>query len=471
MRNKLPFEDVFKNKMNDLPTGNEDAGWQKMKELLEEKDKRKPFVWLNLYTICGCILIIAAGIWLISSHTLTNNQKNVSVKKAGENQNEQKPQEKAGETFTSDQPAGDENGKTKSKGVGPNTSTGDKQSSERPVYNNNSKAAGKNKLTAISQRYPDKKASGNNIDVSAGKGTDSSSGRNHDDITPSALINSNSSFQHRNDSARDVTGVTSRFPENDSAAATMNTLSNLQPSSNADSTFSKNQTKSLLKPKTKSFIEAGIQVKQQIPLAGQKIIPYNYNGEKKLISDYIPAVFVKFQKGDHWFLKGEFSYGTSYYIKQFAYSQKTTADYQASMVSIVRSNLQKVYYTQLPVSFNYYIKPTWSLGAGLSYGWFRGAIAEQETTVRDFVAGTQKISNQNIYFKSFTDSFLYKSTSSFFFQTGYASKRWSFTLQYSQNLQPFVKYTLPDGTIDSKRNASLNVLIGYSFFQNGLSKK
>ena len=90
MSNKLPFEDEFKNKMNDLPTGDEDASWQKMKQLLEQKDRRKPFAWLNFYTIgAGAIILACFCFWMIHYNNNSNKvqKNNVAAEKKSSSKN------------------------------------------------------------------------------------------------------------------------------------------------------------------------------------------------------------------------------------------------------------------------------------------------------------------------------------------------------------------------------------------------
>lgn len=463
MNKKLPFEDLFKKKIDELPTGNEDAAWQKMKKLLDDKDRRKPFVWLNLYTVCGCIILVTLFSIYIS---LSNNiSKGKSISEAEQNSktgNDQKQQIKKSQTSGSQQSNKTDNIKPDAKES--NTTLIDRGTNDQTVLDkslnnlNKKEPAIKHQDSSYTNSTTNKKTLELNGENSASLNSKNNQINLHipDESNSSGLnnlVDSNKNPQ-----------ILATTNKNDTAIQTIS-LNSLKQFSNVDSDGNKNKANILFKPKKQFFIEAGIQIKQQIPLAGQKLVAYNYKGDKKLIGDYAPSVFMKFQKNNSWFFKSEFNCATPYSVKQFAYDQKTVADYGASTISIIKNSLQKVYYNQIPVSFNYYIKPAWSVGVGLSYNWFLGAVSEQETILNDFKSGTQTMSKQNIYFKDFTDSFLYKSTSSLFFQTGYSLKRWSFALQFSKNLQPFLKYTLPDGTIADKRNASLNLLIGYSFYK------
>ena len=163
--------------------------------------------------------------------------------------------------------------------------------------------------------------------------------------------------------------------KNDSANA-LTVANNLLQSKNVDTGVGKNQVRILFKPQKHFSFEAGIQLKQQIPLSGQKVTAYNYNGNKNLFGDYIPSLFIKFEKDKRWFLQGEFSYAVPYFVKQFSYSRQTKADYAMGTITVTTAALKKTYYDELPLSFNYYMKSHWYIGAGVLYGWFHGAVAE-----------------------------------------------------------------------------------------------
>ncbi|MEO8710667.1 MAG: hypothetical protein ABI405_01020 [Parafilimonas sp.] len=466
MSDKLPFEDAFKNKMDDLPAGDEDAAWQKMKELLEEKDKRKPFAWLNIYTICSSIIILVAfSIWISLSgiggkqKTISKTENNSVSKKNTFNNKQMKSNETPDETnkISAQKNKADTFSKQMNSEV---TELNTIHNRHISLYQNKklknfkkqlSVEANKNFTEDTNTALVDKKDNNNAISITS---IDSLQNINADKvvITKSDTVNK---------SAEPSLSATAKIDSAKNETAAANTL---MQSLNSDTSSIKKQLPISLKQKH-FFVEAGIQLKQQIPIGGQKIIAYNYSGDKQLFKDYIPSFFIRFEKGKQWFLQAEFSYATPNLIKQFSYSRQTKADYSLSTVTVITASLQKNYYSKIPLSFNYYVKPHWSIGTGIIYNWFHGAVAEQETTTNDIKAGTFNTVKTMMPFKNFTDSFLYKNQASLLLQTGYSLKRWSFILRYEKGIQPYIKYTLPDGTIESRKISSLELNIGYRFIK------
>ncbi len=245
----------------------------------------------------------------------------------------------------------------------------------------------------------------------------------------------------------------------------------LQKVIHSDSSKIAVKTNITIKKHKSIFIDGGIQLQQQIPLGTQKVTAYNYNGNKNRLLDYIPSLYIRLEKQEQWFLQAEFDYASPYNVNKIVYSQHTQTNYTYSTITTINNRLQKVFYSQLPVSFHYYIQPHWTVGAGVAYNWFRGAVMQQTTDVQNFQPHTQTLSHQMIPVKNYTDSFLYKTKTSLLLQTNYVNKRWTVGLRYWQDVQPFIKYTLPDGTIDNKRSSSLQLLVNYRLFRETLKLK
>ena len=128
--------------------------------------------------------------------------------------------------------------------------------------------------------------------------------------------------------------------------------------------------------------------------------------------------------------------------------------------------LKKTYYHQLPVSFNYFLVSNLSVGIGGMYSHFYGAVTEKEITT--FNTQTQAVSSikQIIPVKHFTDSFLYKTQVHALLQADYHWKKFSFGLRYTKDIQPYIKYTRPDGTIDEEKNQSLQFILRYRLWNS-----
>ena len=464
MSKKLPFEDAFKKKMNDLPTGNEDAAWQKMKELLERKDRRKPFAWLNIYTICSCIIIIAGlCIWMILFSSHQNNiskTENILVNK--KNTSDSK---KLNESFAL------KSDKTNLSTQKNNTDTISKQTTIVELNLKNNKHISVNENNELKNFYKPSSAQTNLKDYRA-TSTQNLVNKNDNAISTNDIdslqnLNNNNQNINNNNLVKEKIEPSSSSIEKNDSVKNETIANNLKQPSSFDTAAIKKQIPISFKRK-QFFLEAGIQLKQQIPLTGQKLTAYNYSGDKGLFKDYIPSVFIKFEKDRQWFLQGEFGYATPNLVKQFSYSKQSKADYSLSTVTVTTTSLQKTYYDEVPLSFNYYVQPHWSIGTGFIYGWFHGAVAEQEITTNDIKAGSLITTKIIMPFKNFTDSFLYKNQASLLLQTGYSLKRWSFILRYEKGIQPYIKYTLPNGIIESRRNSSIELNIGYRFIKKPL---
>jgi hypothetical protein len=214
------------------------------------------------------------------------------------------------------------------------------------------------------------------------------------------------------------------------------------------------------------FFTAGIGEQQQIPIAGQTSVPYSHYGRKSSLSDYIPSVYIRLQKKKKWFIQGEFRYGAAQSVKEFSYSRQTKLDTMGINLTTTTMRLKKTYYHQLPLSFNYYLTPNLSIGAGSMYSRFYGAITEQEIKTENIPTQTITVIKEIIPIKHFTDSFLYKTQMHLLLQASYQWRKFTFDLRYTKDIQPYIKFTKPDGTIDEEKNQSLQFFIRYRLWRS-----
>ena len=221
------------------------------------------------------------------------------------------------------------------------------------------------------------------------------------------------------------------------------------------------------KPKSRKalVVSAGAGMQQQIPLGQQKSVPYNYYGRKSSFYDYIPSVYVRLEKEKKWFIQGEFRYGAPQSLKEFSYSRQTKLD-TALSITTTTHRLKKTYYHQFPLSFNYYILPNWSVGAGGIYSRFSGAVTEREVINKNTQTQVETVSREIVNIRHFTDSFLYKTQVHFLFQTEYHWNRLTFGLRFTSDVQPFIKYTRPDGQVNVEKNQTLQMLVRFRIWQS-----
>ena len=220
-------------------------------------------------------------------------------------------------------------------------------------------------------------------------------------------------------------------------------------------------------PNKKTYVfSAGLGLQQQIPFAGQSSVPYNYYGRKSSLSDYIPSIYARFEKKDKWFIMGEFRFGAPQSLKEFSFSRQTKFDTTSNLLTTTTMKLKKTYYHQLPLSFNYYVKPGWSVGAGAIYSRFYGAVTEREINNLDVQTQTATVTKQIARVQHFTDSFLYKTQLHFLLQTDVQWKRFNVGLRYTKDLQPYIRYTQPDGRINEEKNASFQLILRYRLWDS-----
>jgi len=223
------------------------------------------------------------------------------------------------------------------------------------------------------------------------------------------------------------------------------------------------KTDSSQEKKSAFLFSAGIGLQQAIAINGQQSTSYNYNGKKGSLSDRIPSVYFRIQKGK-WFAQTEFQYSVPQPVKPFSFSQKTTFDVSSLNLNKEQFSIQKLYYHQLPVSINYFVLPNWSIGAGGMYNVLAGAVTEQEINRENVLTGDVAASRNVAPVKGYKDSFLYKTTAGIIYQTDYHWKRFALGLRFTQNLQPFIKYTKPDGQIVDERNKVLQAILRFRLF-------
>jgi hypothetical protein len=222
--------------------------------------------------------------------------------------------------------------------------------------------------------------------------------------------------------------------------------------------------------KKSTFFSAGIAVHQLIPVAGQQTSPYNSLGRKGTLLDYIPSVYVRFNKEGKWFIQAEFRYGVPQYTKKILYDQTVVPDTGANpRFFITTSNrLQKTYYHQLPVSFNYFIKPGWSIGGGLIWNRFSTAITDREQIKHNNITSTDSVIVKGIVKEKLNDtaSIFAKSYFQAMFETQYQWKRFSIGARYSLGLEPFIRFTLPNGLPQQERNQSVQIFLRYQLWRS-----
>jgi cytoskeletal protein RodZ len=445
MRKHFPYEEMDDN-FNDLPLPDEEVAWQKMKELLnqDEKDKRR-VIPLLFRTLVGWTILLLVGVtvaWLLIRPGKTVSVKNKTKDASSASKTPQKESRKenpGNDTVASTKsPENDANRKTviisKQDKADVNVKTlpvneVKKKISQRSVdkINQVNQTQLQESISGIDRVRPERKTRVNNITTSP------NSIRDKSNLSITAAPNQ-----------RLISAATFERSQNDYLA----------------------DSKKIARRPEVLFVTAGLGLQQQIPIAGQSVVSYNYYGTNSALPDYVPHIFAQLQKTNKWFLEADFRFGVAQAVNEFPYSQKTTYDSATMNVSVTTMRLMKTYYHEISSSFNYFLFHNIFFGAGGMYSHFHGAITEQETSTTNVVTLASNSVKEIIPVKHFTDSFLYKNQWRILMQLGYQWRKFSVSLRYTTDLQPYIKYTRPDGTVTEEKNQSLQFLLRYRLWQS-----
>jgi hypothetical protein len=218
------------------------------------------------------------------------------------------------------------------------------------------------------------------------------------------------------------------------------------------------------KKKIEIYWAAGLSFQQPLNLDCHCLYPSDNYTNTTEVSDFLPSVYIRFYHAKKWFIQTEFKYAAPQYIDEFMYKSKI----QNSPFDFVATSyvLKKVYYHQLPVSFNYFVLHNWSVGLGVRYNIFSSEVSQEDIRKKKYELSDSLISSTVI--KNKKDSSL--STENYFqalIETEYKWKRFSVGVNYAIGLQSYIKYTDPFSSLPAqKNNNSLNVFIRYELWKS-----
>ncbi len=238
---------------------------------------------------------------------------------------------------------------------------------------------------------------------------------------------------------------------------------------NNDSAIEKTTTNS--SDKRQIYFAAGIGLYQQLPVSGQKLVPYNSLGRKGNLADYIPSVYFRMYKDRRWFIQSEFRYGAPQNTKEIIYKQQKQIDTFTQTTITTATKVKKTYYHQLPLSFNYIILPGLSVGGGVTWNKFSSAVLDNEFKVTNNVTQQDSIKVNTVSYSRKADSNFVTSYFQALFETQYEWKRLSIGARYSFGLEPYIKFQLPGGQKQEEKNSSLQIFIRYNLWESRKDKK
>ncbi|MEJ7627799.1 MAG: hypothetical protein WKF35_13120 [Ferruginibacter sp.] len=474
--NKNKKDNEINKQFDELPLPDIDASWQKMETLLNKDKSEKPIVPLFLSSCAGwglLVLVLSMATWFILQPekvrkpiTTTNQTKN-NVKLMDAPKEKKVAGDYDKQMNISNKIAGNASEETKLKTTVSQSAGAEKNSKNitLPFDENKSKltttlqetnnyASNKRKTTAKSKSKVSKM-------VAAVSAQNEAVMKPKTNNVRAKKISDEDLADNVNRVVTDSTNNNEKLisAEERNLKITSDTI--IAISRATSDSVKKDLLQKKKKSKSKFTLSAGIGLQQQIPFGGQRAVPYDYYGRKSSLSDYIPSLYMRLQKERKWFLQAEFRYGAPQSLNDFSYNRHTKFDVATNNLTTTTYRLKKTYYHQLPFSFNYYVLPGLSLGTGVIYNRFYGAITEKEINNKNLQTLQETSFREIVHIKQFTDSFLYKTQVHILLEANYEWKQLGFSLRYTKDVQPFIKYTKPDGMINVEKNQTMQFLIRY----------
>ncbi|HEV8286955.1 MAG TPA: hypothetical protein VGQ09_21745 [Chitinophagaceae bacterium] len=461
MNERLPYEEqLAQQQWDELSLPDEDMAWANMKRRLEEEDDDRlvPF-WLRGCVLWGivAVLLITITWWMVRPEKGFVKEKPVTQKETikkiqGKEKNNSDSFQEQSQQHNQNAPKHEMKQRTEGRLNQTEIVVEqiEKKSQKRGIANNKKSLtiitkteklkATDRKETTVKIKAKNNRLNDNEKDFSKSEIRDTKTLNHPKDSNNIAIINANTAEKKKTDS--------------------------LQKQKNETITQSKDQKRDSLKSKKNSFA-VGLALQQQLPINGQKLVPYNAEGRKGGFSDYIPSVYLRMYKADKWFIQSEFRYGAPQYTKEFLYKQKIATDTFQQTTTTTSNRLKKTFYHQLPITFNYFVFPRWSVGGGFVWNKFVSAVSEQDIIQHNNAIGTDSIISKGVIINpSQTDSNFVKSYFHGVFETQYKWKRFSFGARYAFGLQPYIKFKLPAGSEQQEKNNSLNLFLRYELWRS-----
>jgi hypothetical protein len=234
----------------------------------------------------------------------------------------------------------------------------------------------------------------------------------------------------------------------------------------------KDATKKKDEKKKQLNIAVGIAEQQAMRLTCDCIYPNDAYTKTSLATDYIPSVFVRIQPAKKWFVQAEFKYKAPQYLQEALYSSKVQN--QPLNYVTTTSVLKKVYYNQVPLSFDYYIIPNWSVGVGVIYNNLAGHVSQQDVRKKMYGSANDSVISSTIVTNNSNDSNITITKNSFqgLIESQYQWKQLSFGVRYAIGLQSYLKYNDPtSGNTIDKKNDALTLFVRYDLWDPKRKRK
>jgi len=472
MSEYLPYEQQLQQQLNDLPLPDENLAWADMKRRLEKDDDDGAIVWWRR----GCFLwgllllvLIGGGWFLLKPQRWLNKKAEVTQVKERKNERDQKQ-------IREDSSINDSNEKSEQEKK-------NNKPEKQLLIDSSVLIPGKKdqfKINKAEEKLQPGKIKRPAISV---KKTNPDKPNKTNAIPSRTRTNKNTTLVKPDKDPLISKDISADSSQSIAIPEPIKKIDSIQKA-NRDSTRLAKQTDALKKIEEEKkkedknkiirpiLFSAGIGLHQQLPIAGQKLTPYNSLGRKGSLADYIPSIYIKMEKEKKWFLQFEIRYGAPQYTKEFTYRQEADTGLVQGFTLYNSSNLKKTYYHQLPLSFNYYVLPNWSVGAGLQLNKFYGLVSEKVKSVKNNLTQQDSVFSKVIITETidsaieFKKSYLLGVT-----ETQYQWKRFLIGVKYTFGLQSYIQFQLPGQSPRQERSHAVQVFLRYQLWKAKEKKK
>ncbi len=221
------------------------------------------------------------------------------------------------------------------------------------------------------------------------------------------------------------------------------------------------------KKKRKYTIGLGVAMQQPVRIDCHCEYPNNTYTYRPVVADYLPSAYISFSAFGKWSLQAGFKYAMPQHIKQFLYELKQ----QNTPLNFLTTSyvMKKVYFHELPLSFNYSVFPHVSVGAGFVYNIFSAATSQVDSRKKIYGSESDSLISSVIVKDKNDSGFVnFVNYPALLLQSQYQYKRISFGLRYTTGLLPYVRYTDPfSGNNKKKYTTTLNLFIRYELWEKG----
>lgn len=505
MNEERPYKEFPPEQLNDLPLPDEGQSWQNMKQLLDKDDDDRvpPPIWFRGCTGWIVLLGLLGALWLVfrpdqwlmgkgeGQRAEKQEQKEKEKERGGRDEGERSKEQ--GDTVLT--PADNSDTPVQSPTTGPDVRPVPQKEETRPgeatdrTKNNETvireKVEGKGRkergliqttVPVVKGREPKKDNTGvpqrEAKQPQVRQGNTKQQPNNTQQKAPKEKQTIDSGTVVKQTVTPQTTSPKNPAQDSTAIAKATDPVKKDEPVLPKTTTDSSAQASAAKKKEDKEknyYFSAGLALQQQIPFAGQKANPYNYYGRKGSLADYIPSLYLRYHQDRKWFLQSEFRYGAPQSVKEITYDSNSFTDTGNIITTTNAFQLKKTFFHQIPISFNYFVLPNWSIGAGVMYSRFHSAISEQTVRQRNNQLQRDSLLSQKVvYLKANRDSMSVFTSSQLhaLVETQYEWKRFSLGLRYTQGLMPFIRYKEPNGALREEKNRSLQAFIRFRIWQS-----